>query len=263
MVGFLRELKADVQSHVPLVMWITISFAVAVSGPFGSYGELSLVQRFGFWPPLIGVGVAVGSLIRALVYGKFGLYGRLSGSFLIAGLVCIALCPPLYLVVKFMFDPMFGGVADFLEIFLLIASLTLGVCALRISVQPEQPLSEAPLVVEPLPEARLMRRIEPPLRGDLWAITVRDHYVDVQTSVGKTSILMRFSDAIHEAEPVAGAQVHRSHWVAWAGVGSVCREGGKMILHLQNGHQIPVSKNHRDKVDAWFPLDAAIKTAAA
>ena len=49
----------------------------------------------------------------------------------------------------------------------------------------------------------------------------------------------------------------------WAGVGSVCREGGKITLHLHNGHQIPVSRNHRPKVDGQFPLTEAVKTAAA
>jgi DNA-binding LytR/AlgR family response regulator len=101
------------------------------------------------------------------------------------------------------------------------------------------------------------------MHGDIWAITVRDHYVDVQTSLGKASMLLRFADAVAEAEPTLGTQVHRSHWVAWQGVGSVCREGGKVMLHLKNGSQIPVSRNHRDKVDTRFPPHPQIKAAAA
>lgn len=265
MAGFRAELLEDLRSKVPFVMWATTSFVVAVSGPFGSYGAMTLGQRFLFWPLLIGIGIALGSVIRALVYGPLGLRGRLVGSILITALVCLVLCPPLFVVIRFMFAPMFGHIVDFLEVFLLVASLTLGLCALRLSAQSPDEAEDAPIAADDagIAEPRLLRRLEPGMRGELWAISVRDHYVDVQTSKGKSSLLMRFSDAMAEAEGAPGAQVHRSHWVAWAGVGSVCRENGKMNLHLRNGSQIPVSRNHRPKVDSRFPLTDAVKTAAA
>ena len=94
-----------------------------------------------------------------------------------------------------------------------------------------------------------MQRIDPHLRGKLLAISVQDHYVDVYTSAGKARVLLRLSDAIAEADPVEGTQVHRSHWVAWQAVEAVEREGLKMFLRLTDGLRVPVSKNHRDKVE--------------
>ena len=101
---------------------------------------------------------------------------------------------------------------------------------------------------EPAPEPRLVQRLDPGLRGPILSISVRDHYVDVMTGHGTASLLMRFGDAIAEAG-VAGAQVHRSHWVAWDAIDTVEREGAKLFLRLKPGMRVPVSKNHRDKLE--------------
>lgn len=231
---------------------------MVISGPFGSYASHSLFERLFYWPPILAVAVAMSVTIRAFVSGGLGYGDRIRGAFLTAFLVAILLSPLGFLAVGQIFDPVFGGLFGFSEMFLMVGSVSLGVCSLRVAAEP---MGFDPAGVTEMP--RLLRRLDPARQGDLWAITVRDHYVDVLTSAGKSSLLLRFSDAIAEAEPVLGTQVHRSHWVAWDGVGSVCREGGKMILHLRNGDQIPVSRNHRDKVDARFPPLAALKDAAA
>jgi len=108
--------------------------------------------------------------------------------------------------------------------------------------------SETPEEVE-RPACRLMLRIDPALRGPLISISVRDHYVDVRTRSGQASLLMRLSDAISETEGVDGAQVHRSHWIAWDAVEGVEREGGNLVLRMAQGARIPVSRLHRAKVE--------------
>jgi LytTr DNA-binding domain len=262
LAGFLAALRADVRSGVPVIIWLTLTFAVVISGPFGSYANHSMIERLLYWPPILAVAVAMSVTLRAFVSGGLGYCDTVKAAFLTAFLVAAALSPLIFLAVGQIFDPVFGGLFGFSEIFLMVGSVSLGVCSLRVATEPATFAPGDPVAaVADVP--RLLRRLDPALQGDLWAITVRDHYVDVQTSAGKSSLLLRFSDAIAEAEPVAGAQVHRSHWVAWDGVGSVCREGGKMRLHLKNGDQIPVSRNHRDKVDARFAPQAALKDAAA
>jgi len=101
---------------------------------------------------------------------------------------------------------------------------------------------------DPPPGYRLLQRLVPELRGDLVLISVRDHYVDVRTTRGQASLLLRFSDAMAEAGDVDGTQVHRSHWVAWDAVEGVNRAGGKVYLSLRNGGPVPVSRNHRAKL---------------
>lgn len=266
LAAFLAALKTDLRSTVLMVVWLTISLAVAISGPFGSYASLSFPERLMCWPLLIGVSVVVSAVIRAFVYTTLNMHGTVAGSLLTSFLIATVLTPPLYLTNHWLFDPIFGGFAGFSEIFFVISCVSLGVCAIRVSVGDDVTAGvTASFVAQEAPPEppRLMRRVDPEFQGQIWAITVRDHYVDVQTDRGNVSLLMRFSDAMEEALPTLGAQVHRSHWVAWAGVASVFRESGKVILHLKNGQQIPVSRNHRDKVDAQFPPEDGVKDAAA
>ncbi|GAB1478292.1 LytTR family DNA-binding domain-containing protein [Paracoccaceae bacterium] len=261
MTGFVNELKADFRSRIPVVIWLVVTLAIAVTGPFGSYGQMSLLARLAFWAPVMAVGIAVASMIRAFVSGPLGMREHLSGSLLAAGLICVAVCPPLYLLVRLFFEPAQSGIPGFGELVLLVGSVSLGVCAVRHSVKAE---GQTRTPEEPVPEpalSRLMRRLEPELRGELWSLSVRDHYVEVATSAGSASLLMRLSDAIHEAEPVEGEQVHRSHWVAWEAVAGVDREEGKMHLILRNGQKIPVSRANRPKVDARFGVEPASSAA--
>lgn len=249
MATFRKELAAEIRSPVPWIVWLTVALVTSIVGPFGSYGAMDVSARVLFWTPVVALALVAATLVRAFVVAGLGLTLHLKGSAVAAALNALVIAPPLYLLMNEVLPPPLRGMVSGAEIVLLIVTISLGVCALRSSAEPQQPVQPQPQKTAP----RLMRRLDPALRGEIWAITVRDHYVDVQTSAGKSSLLMRFSDAVSEVDCLPGAQVHRSHWVAWAGVGSVCREGGKMILHLKNGHQIPVSRNNRDKVDARFP----------
>lgn len=261
MAGFVRELKADFRSRVPLVIWVLVSLAVGVAGPFGSYGQMSLAERLLFWAPVLAIGIAVSTVIRAFVYGWLNLHGRLSGPFLATALICLVLCPPLYVLVHVLFANASAGIPSLGELVLLLASVSLGVCAVRESVRPTLPaLAEGDPVSDPL-GSRLIRRLDPALQGDLIALTVRDHYVEVTTTTGSTSLLMRLSDAIAEAEPVEGVQVHRSHWVAWDAVDRVEREAGKLMLVLRTGQKVPVSRANRAKVEERFGEEPASSAA--
>ena len=248
MSTFLTLCKAELRSKVPLVLGVIIASVVAVSGPFGSYSTLNLVQRAVFWTPVVAIGVLTSVAIRTYVSTHKRRLPPRDVAIFSTILVCAVLCPPLYLLTTAMFDDLTSGGARFLEIVLLVASVSIGATALRHSLVT-QPQIVGPEIVGQGEEPRLMRRLEPCQRGPLLAISVRDHYVDVQTADGTASLLLRFSDAIAEAAPVEGTQVHRSHWVAWAAVTGVERDGAKLYLRLIHGARVPVSKNHRDKLE--------------
>ena len=248
MSAFINQWKAELRSKVPLVLWLVISVVIAVSGPFGSYDSFALLQRLLFWPPIVGIGVLTSSAIRTYVTYHERRFTPRVALILSTALVCIVLCPPLYLLTTTVFRTLGSGWARFGEITFLVAAISMGATALRQSLAQTNQDEIAPqaLTVE---ESRLMRRLEPCQRGPLLAISVRDHYVDVQTANGTASLLLRFGDAIAEAAPVDGAQVHRSHWVAWAAVVAAEREGVKLYLRLSDGVRVPVSKNHRGKLE--------------
>lgn len=88
----------------------------------------------------------------------------------------------------------------------------------------------------------LMRRIPAALQTELLAISVEDHYVRVFTRNGNTLLLMRFADAISEAEGVEGMQVHRSWWVARSAIERFEQRGRVGELILFGGVVAPVAR---------------------
>lgn len=109
-------------------------------------------------------------------------------------------------------------------------------------------LAEAPRAVARAPAAgppAFLKRVPARLTGgELYAVSAEDHYLRVHTSRGDDLILMRLSDAIGELAPLEGLRVHRSWWVARAGVERVRRDGEKLILVLRSGAEAPVARGN-------------------
>lgn len=65
---------------------------------------------------------------------------------------------------------------------------------------------------------------------------------------------MRLTDATEDAVPVPGARVHRSHWVARAGVLRTERRGGAWVLHARDGAAVPVARARVAdlRADGWL-----------
>ena len=102
------------------------------------------------------------------------------------------------------------------------------------------------------PAPRLLDRLPVGRRGTLIRLSVRDHYVDVVTAQGDTTILMRFGDDLAEHAGAAALQDHRSHWVAEDAVTRSIRRKGRVILILADGTEVPVSRSFLPEVEARF-----------
>jgi hypothetical protein len=246
---FIDEFKAELRYRVSLVFWVVVTLFVVVAGPFGSYQTMSLALRFTFGVPLMAILMLVGITLRALVFHFARRRGFRTASVLTAAVAALVMAPIAKLLLTL--TPIGRGMTSpgLLELSILVISLSLGHSSVRraLDAEPETPQDdeEPPIGAA----ARLLHRLEPVKRGPVLAISVRDHYVDVQTGKGRSSLLMRFSDAMAEVDPAAGVQVHRSHWVAWGEIEAVEREGVKTYLKLKHGGRVPVSKNHREKLE--------------
>ncbi len=238
-----KAFQAELFNRVSIVFWAVVTLFIVVSGPFGTYLRIPLLQRFLIGIPLFSALMIMGMLVRAVVFHPLERRSyRLAAA--VTALAAIVVMVPVSMVLTQVF--VFGvaiNQPDALELALLVATLSLGHSALRYE-RPAEVEDPVPVVEQ----VRLLQRLDPAQRGILWAISVRDHYVDVLTSVGSASLLMRFGDALDEVYPVEGVQVHRSHWVAWDAVATVEREGAKLFVTLLDGARIPVSRNHRDKL---------------
>lgn len=102
------------------------------------------------------------------------------------------------------------------------------------------------------PAPAFFDRFDPPVSGQVFAVQAQEHYVRVVTDEGAGTTLYRFGDALRELEGLTGLQVHRSFWVADAGVAALKQDRRGLRIVLRNGEQVPVSARHADLVQRRF-----------
>lgn len=268
-----------------LIFWISASLVAALVGPFGTYGLLDLHHRLVIWGGTLGAALVLGTGARAAIRRVPGM-GQGRWDALAVALVLALFVTPFCARLVWAMTGAAVPSHTLAEIAATAFFSTLAVCALSRSrnlsaataagprsfdpppahpPSPDLPSHDpAPEVLAEAPsEPRLLRRLDPALRGRLVSISVRDHYVDVVTRTGRTSLLMRLSDAMAEAEGEEGARIHRSHWVARHAARSLERNGARLVLLLDDGTSLPVSRAQRALIDSWdLPETAASNTTA-
>lgn len=253
---FWAVFKAELRNPVPYLAWVGLSVMIAIAGPFGSYVVLSLPERLMFWSICIGGALLVGVAVRIAVHTWLGVTDMRRAAVLIAVICAAVMAWPFKLLGQAMFpvsQTVFSASVLDIALFIFAVSLSIGAFRRSLLAVPAAQLLDPipgdptdPAMVTTLP--RIVQRLEPQVRGRLIAMTVRDHYVDVFTTSGRGSVLIRFADAVAEAEGEPGDQIHRSHWVAWWAVKAVERDSGKVWLRMCPEMRLPVSKTHRDKL---------------
>ncbi|MEM6666666.1 MAG: LytTR family DNA-binding domain-containing protein [Pseudomonadota bacterium] len=138
---------------------------------------------------------------------------------------------------------------QFVYVFVVSLVITIGGYLLRSHEAAKDAEAAAPDGKEAATLDGFMDRLPPKYRrAELYAITSEDHYLRIYTSLGEELILMRLADAIRELSGADGQQVHRSWWVARAGVSDVVRENGKPVIVLPGGAKAPVSRTYQSAV---------------
>jgi hypothetical protein len=93
--------------------------------------------------------------------------------------------------------------------------------------------------------AAFLLRYAPKLAGSrLLALEAEDHYLRIHADGGSELVLLRMRDAVAALEGVPGRQVHRSFWVAETAVRAIRRDGARLVLELENGLEVPVSRTN-------------------
>lgn len=91
--------------------------------------------------------------------------------------------------------------------------------------------------------ADLINKLPPEKRGRLIAISAEQHYVRLITEAGEDLVLMPFAEAIARVPSDMGMRIHRSHWINRDAVRDVTIVGNGLVVHLQNGVELPVSRS--------------------
>lgn len=244
----LHQLSTDPRTWIVLVV---LGALVGLVGPFGTYEAMAVLPRLVYWLAIVvgtaAIGTLVGSLLERLLLARMH-------SLAAALLSGAAGGPPIAAFVALVNYGLFGPdivIMDLVSLTIYCTIISAGVTALgaglhliNLSRLPQDTKSTEP------PQPALLERLPRPQRGQLLHIAVSDHYVDVTTDKGTTLVLMRLSDAIRETAPIAGLQVHRSHWVALDAVKATRRRDGKTMLELKSGALVPVSRTYLGAVRA-------------
>lgn len=222
---------------------IAIGAALALISPYGATGGLPYWAAFLYWAGLIGGGSLAGYGARRLIRGlwpdmRIGpALGLISLVTALAGTVAVAAihAGPMGRPVPVAYLPTLLGL-----VWVIAAAMTgLSYLLDRAGITRPEPAGETGDAVQNFLE-RLPLKYR---RAALWAVSSEDHYIRIHTSLGEELILMRLSDAIRELAGADGMQVHRSWWVARAGVRETRRAGGKVTLLLASGKAAPVSRS--------------------
>jgi DNA-binding LytR/AlgR family response regulator len=246
-------------------LWLTFGAVVllfAVTGPYGSAERLAFLPRFAYWL-LLHAGAwflaLTASVLADVVLGR-----RLDSMFLRMLVGSLIATFPIGLVIGILEWSWFGvqltwtAYLDVLPTILPLSAIFCVISYLAMSdagsaspgAGPDAPAG--PTAGAGHDGVPLLNRLRPESRGPLIHISVEDHYSRIRTTRGSELVLLRFADAIREAAGADGLQVHRSHWVARDSVEGFRHVGGKLLLVLKDGTEVPVSRTYRDNVRARF-----------
>jgi hypothetical protein len=256
-----RIVARRVIAPVTIVIGTAASIVLALAGPFGTYHDMTLPVRVGYWGLIVFASLPLGYATRYVAAVLLPRATTLSVVIVPSLLLTMVYTPVLFVIVRYV-GAAEGSAAE-LAIWLAWLVLVVAVCIngvrwalgrtatadlhrlaqARHAAAAVGTASAAATAAGPAP--RIVSRL-----AGLPCTEVRDHYVDVVTRRARTSLLLRLSDAMAEMEGIPGAQVHRSHWVATAAVVGARRSGSRVVLDLLDGSSVPVSRGYRDRAEA-------------
>jgi hypothetical protein len=218
----LREIRQSFRNPTVLAGLAGTAVVLGVSGPFNTLTRFDLAARLAYWGAMV---------LATFAAGQFG-----------SKVLAQAVSPlphPLRLVLRSLGSAL--AVSTVLQLFNVVLHYAGVDAATLVSVLV------ICLVIEILgdlitrsPPPAILSRLPADLRGDLVALCVQDHYVEVITTKGRGLILMRLSDAILECAPTPGLQIHRSTWVAQNQVAEVSLQSAQVLTHT--GDRLTVAR---------------------
>lgn len=251
--------RRELPSRLALVA--AASLVMAVTGPFGTYGDLDPGGRLVYWGTLIASGTLLFESLLSLAFRWLPPAARHPWPVPVALVLAVGsgiLTAEVMAVERWLRHGRYLETISLVELYLsvLVVSAVVGgvptwlglrrhgiIGADAPSAAPAIPAVAASTAPAPTGCAAFLRRIQPRLGSDLLALEMEDHYVRVHTALGSDLILMRLRDAMDELAGLDGLQVHRSYWVAAEAVSRVERTGtGRLTLTLRNGMEVPVSR---------------------
>jgi hypothetical protein len=235
----LREWRRRMAHPVALSVMGAVAAVLAVIAPFESGRHLGALARLAYWAAIVsgtyGTGLAVALALGPRLEGRVPLWAVVLLQGVATGL---AIIPVIFVLTLAFFPglPPLGALISLAAQGVVIAVVVTAVIAVvSAHLAPENTQPRQPPLLARLPLER---------RGAILSLSAEDHYTRVRTTAGEALVLIRLSDAITLAAPIAGVQIHRSHWVAVAAVVSVRRQGDGAVVRLKDETELPASRRN-------------------
>ncbi len=261
--GLKRSVNRALNARVGLTL-VMAALALSMIGPFGTYTEMSFVQRLAYWSILImGIGGVMIFVTRPFLWlrAKFGLPAALCLA-LGTAVAAIPGTAMVYLMNGWMRSPALAwSFGDIVETWINVAFVGFLISLVETARHGIPSLPRwMPQPTEARPSQETRQEMAKPERAfrfetlpsKIMSMTMQDHYVHITSATGTELALMRFSDAIALLEPGIGTQIHRSHWVAWRHVTDFERDGHKGSVILSDGRRLPVSRSYVATVQSYL-----------
>lgn len=220
---------------------MVVTLICFASGPFGTFEHLPTGLRLIYWVIIVIAGGILG-----LIFGAILQINRWQSFQMIAlTSICFAICMTIAVIIVSyaVLSPLdkYPGALSFVTLsfptsgilFFFIHYLVQNIG--NLPAQNNISASRAPLFAR-LDTYRHAKKI--------YALIAQDHYVEVVTEQGSELCLIRLNDAIKEAIPQEGMQIHRSHWVALEAIETAHIKGTSPHVILTTGQELKISKTY-------------------
>lgn len=250
------NLKKRYQIKLPSLLTVAfiaiLGLVIGYLGPFGSFA-LPLVTRIVYWMVSLFIGYFI--YYHAFKFTEWFFAEKQVHKiikFIIPSLVAALLLTfCLQIITSLFFHLSVNSVNQFISFFPQV--FLVGLIVTYISSQFHKTIeTENKQDTNSTPKTKtgktFLDRLPHQLGDELLCFVMEDHYLNVTTKKGEHMLLMRMKDALVELSDYDGLQVHRSWWVARDAVERVKKNGRNVILVLENGKEVPVSRTYVGKV---------------
>ena len=234
------------------LIFIIAVVVFTITGPFGTYAELSWPWRFAYWSlilPACGVIIHLGVdyVIRLPALRETPRLIRLLAGASLSSVPATGIA----FVVEEAFRPEYEGIYSWLGFWLSVAIVSVVIGYMNfmppfVKLQPVADFGEIDLE-----SVAFLKRLPEGLGTELVSLSMQDHYVEVETTQGRELILMKFADALSELSGYPGVRIHRSHWVSAAGLKKFRINGRTVTVVTSSGRELPVSKPYRKETERF------------
>jgi len=225
---------------------LAVSAFLAFVNPYDATGGLFYPYALLYWFMMVLSG-GVGAELSMSLYDKYYENGPLAARLLVGAIMSALLVTSFILAIEAVFNDAIP-IAYWPYVYGLVLVIATAITGVGYLADQTFNGGASPAGDSADGLATFMQRLPIKYRtATLHAISSEDHYLRVHTSVGEEMILMRLADAVRELGGTSGLQVHRSWWVAKAGIAEEKRGNGRSLLVLKSGTEVPVSRSYRAK----------------